>query len=451
MIHIKIIDKNKERGESPYTISDSYKTKINNCQNTKSLEDIGFNINTKNGQQLFYYLVKENNKILTSENSRFFFSDNFIMFGEYLTSHFIAGFGERYHDFILDDGLYTSWPNDTQGIHFDDGKGGHNLMGLQPIGLHKTKDNKFLGILFNNINAQDTYINTISDDNVLLEHRTIGGVIDYYLYYDEDPDKVLIKIHDIVGQPLMPPFWSFGFHQSRYGYLNIMDFIQVRYDYTDKNLPIDAFWTDIDIYKDYKNLELNTDKFMLILFKTQMKIYKDNNYHYIPLVDLGFKIDTNDTFYNEGHSKNAFLISNYTKQELIAYNLPGQIVFPDFFNPDMQTLWDKILNEFYKNLTYDGLWIDNNEPGQLLELENTRGELLPEGYDYDVDKNQYEYIPYIPGFRENEHTDLRTHSLSENAISIKNKENPLYTCYNFKALIALMEAEYTKKNFRRIR
>ena len=238
----------------------------------------------------------------------------------------------------------------------------------------------------------------------------------------------------------MPPFWSFGFHQSRYGYLNIMDFIQVRYDYTDKNLPIDAFWTDIDIYKDYKNLELNTDKFMLILFKTQMKIYKDNNYHYIPLVDLGFKIDTNDTFYNEGHSKNAFLISNYTKQELIAYNLPGQIVFPDFFNPDMQTLWDKILNEFYKNLTYDGLWIDNNEPGQLLELENTRGELLPEGYDYDVDKNQY-----VPGFIENEHTDLRTHSLSENAISIKYKENPLYTSYNFKALIALMEAEYTKK------
>ena len=77
-------------------------------------------------------------------------------------------------------------------------------------------------------------------------------------------------------------------------------------------------------------IRLNTDKFMLSLFQTQMNVYKNNNYHYIPLVDLGFKIDTNDTFYNEGHSKNAFLISNYTKQELIAYNLPGQIVFPDF-------------------------------------------------------------------------------------------------------------------------
>ena len=120
------------------------------------------------------------------------------MYGEYLTSHLIARFGERYHDFILDDGLYKSWPNDKSGILFDDGKGGHNLMGLHPFGLHKKKYNKFLDILFNNINAQDTYINTISDDNVLLEHRTIGDVIDYYLYYGEDLNKVIIKLQDIL-------------------------------------------------------------------------------------------------------------------------------------------------------------------------------------------------------------------------------------------------------------
>ena len=61
------------------------------------------------------------------------------MYGENLTSHLIARFGERYHDFILDDGLYKSWPNDKSGILFDDGKGGHNLMGLHPFGLHKKK------------------------------------------------------------------------------------------------------------------------------------------------------------------------------------------------------------------------------------------------------------------------------------------------------------------------
>ena len=208
MIHIKITDKNNKRWESPYSISDTYQSKISSCSNTKSLSDVGFNIET-DSEKLVYSLIKDNVKILTNEDSRFFFSDNFIMFGEYLSNHFIAGFGERFHDFKLNDGIYTSWPNDTGGIHEDVENGGHNLMGLQPIGLHKTKDNKFLGILFNNINAQDTYIKTIESEKILLEHRTIGGVIDYYLYYDEDPDKVLIKLHDIVGQPQMPPFWSF--------------------------------------------------------------------------------------------------------------------------------------------------------------------------------------------------------------------------------------------------
>ena len=68
-------------------------------------------------------------------------------------------------------------------------------------------------------------------------------------------------------------------------------------------------------------------------------------------------------------------------------------------------------------------------------LENTRRELLPDAYDYDVDKNQYEYIPYMHDFREKELTDLLTYSLSENAISTKYYEDPLYTSYNFKALI----------------
>jgi alpha-glucosidase (family GH31 glycosyl hydrolase) len=110
----------------------------------------------------------------------------------------------------------------------------------------------------------------------------------------------------------------------------------------------------------------------------------------------------------------------------------------------MQDIWARAMDDFYNTVHFDGIWIDMNEPAQLLVLENTRGELLPDGYDYDVDKNQYEYIPYMPGFREKERTDLRTHSLSENAISVKYKEDPLYTSYNFKALMALMQAEFTK-------
>lgn len=443
MIHIKITDKNNKRWESPYSISDTYQSKISSCSNTKSLSDVGFNIET-DSEKLVYSLIKDNVKILTNEDSRFFFSDNFIMFGEYLSNHFIAGFGERFHDFKLNDGIYTSWPNDTGGIHEDVENGGHNLMGLQPIGLHKTKDNKFLGILFNNINAQDTYIKTIESEKILLEHRTIGGVIDYYLYYDEDPDKVLIKLHDIVGQPQMPPFWSFGFHQCRYGYNNTQEIREVYNNYTSRNLPIDTFWGDIDILDHFRIFSLNKTTFADL--PALVDTMHTEHFHFIPIVDLGFKIDENDEYYKLGHEKNAFLISNYTKQELIAIVWPGEAVFPDFFNPEMPPIWDKAMRDYQDIIKYDGIWIDMNEPAQLLVREDTRCEILPEGYDYDVDKNMYEYIPYMPGYREKERVDLRSHSLSENAISIKYNDDPLYTSYNFKALMALMQAEYTKKS-----
>ena len=104
------------------------------------------------------------------------------------------------------------------------------------------------------------------------------------------------------------------------------------------------------------------------------------------------------------------------------------------------------MSDYQSIIKYDGIWIDMNEPAQLLVREDTRCEILPEGYDYDVDKNMYEYIPYMPGYREKERVDLRSHSLSENAISSKYYEDPLYTSYNFKALMALMQAEYTKKS-----
>ena len=44
---------------------------------------------------------------------------------------------------------------------------------------------------------------------------------------------------------MLPPLWSLGFHQCRYGYddLNHMD--RVIDGFQDANLPLDAVWADI--------------------------------------------------------------------------------------------------------------------------------------------------------------------------------------------------------------
>ena len=145
----------------------------------------------------------------------------------------IYGFGERYHELHLGDGKYTMWPNDTGGIHEDKGDGGYNAMGIHPIGFHITSQNPFIGLLFNN--------------TVLLEHRTIEGVIDYYIIINETPDKALISLHDIIGHSMLVPYWSLGFHQCRWGYHSTQNIRDVYENYVAYELPIDTFWGDIDI------------------------------------------------------------------------------------------------------------------------------------------------------------------------------------------------------------
>lgn len=94
----------------------------------------------KNDNQQFYYFT-------TSEN--FLYSDTYINFGSKLTSDNIYGFGERTHDFKLNEGIYTIWSYDAGQTLYDDGKGGFNGYSHQPIGLHKTKyDNLWLGFVF---------------------------------------------------------------------------------------------------------------------------------------------------------------------------------------------------------------------------------------------------------------------------------------------------------------
>ena len=130
---------------------------------------------------IFIYIHKNERNIFYTFNTskKFIYSENYINFESYLTSDDIYGFGERIHNFKLNEGLYTIWPADRRN-YYDEGKGGQNIYGHQPIGLHKTKyKDIWLGLVFLNTNAQDIQIKKKEKDNVVLTHKTIGGIIDY--------------------------------------------------------------------------------------------------------------------------------------------------------------------------------------------------------------------------------------------------------------------------------
>ena len=451
-LHISIKDAINKRWEQPFSISDSYKEKTKKCNQTKSLKDFGLNI-SENMLEPFYISLTNPDTgelIFTTENADFIYSDFFIGFGGFISTNDVYGFGERSHELKLGDGKFTSWPNDTTGIREDTGEGGYNGYGTHPLGIHYTAKKSFIGLLFNNINDQDLFIESgydLYENHVLFEHRTIGGIIDYYITINDNPDSALISLHDIIGHPILPPYWSLGYHQCRYGYHSDQEIRDVYENFVSYELPIDTFWADIDILQDYRIFTLNEKNFKDL----PNLIYElhQNHYKFVPIVDIGFPVKEEDEFYRIGKETNAFIKSNYTNQDLISYVWPGNAVFPDFFSKAGNDLWSYAMEKYYQIVKYDGIWLDMNEPTMIWIPDVNRGELLPDNYTFDENKNRYEHIPYVPGYRD-EHLNIRSKTLSENSYSNIINENEFLYGYNFRPLMSYTQNMITNSNLIRI-
>ena len=74
---------------------------------------------------------------------------------------------------------------------------------------------------------------------------------------DESPEEVLKNFRFLLGIPTLPPFWSLGFHQSRYGYKNLEEFKNVYEQYKENKIPIDSMWVDIDVMDNFEIFTIN--------------------------------------------------------------------------------------------------------------------------------------------------------------------------------------------------
>ena len=74
-------------------------------------------------------------------------------------------------------------------------------------------------------------MDVVLDTNALI-YRTIGGVLDFYFFLGPRPEGVIQQYQEVIGQPHMPPYWSLGFHNCRYGYPNVETLEEVVANYS---------------------------------------------------------------------------------------------------------------------------------------------------------------------------------------------------------------------------
>uniref|UniRef100_A0A8C2U532 alpha-glucosidase n=1 Tax=Coturnix japonica TaxID=93934 RepID=A0A8C2U532_COTJA len=339
----------------------------------------------------------------------FTFSDMFIQITTRLPSQYIYGFGETEHTTYRRNMNWNTWGMFTR----DQSPADHlNSYGYHPFYMALEEDSNAHGVLLLNSNAMDVTL----QPTPALTYRTIGGILDFYMVLGPTPELVVQEYTELIGRPVMPPYWSLGFQLCRYGYRNDSEVAQLVEEMKATQIPYDVQYVDID------HMERQLDFTLSARFSGLPDLInkiKGEGMRFIIILDPTISgNETNYPTFSRGVADDVFMkwpnsndiiysrvwpfLPNVTVNESLPEQTQIQLygahaAFPDFFRNSTVQWWKREITEFYDNPTdpsksikFDGLWIDMNEPATFMNAAfgGCRNEIL----------NNPPYMPHL-GYR----------------------------------------------------
>ena len=101
-------------------------------------------------------------------------------------------------------------------------------------------DGRAAGVFIFNSNAQDYKLEQFDDDRSILTYRTIGGILDLFIFAGPRPEDVIRQYQSVIGRPFMPPYWALGFQLCRYGYETLENMKAAMQRTLDAKIPLDV-------------------------------------------------------------------------------------------------------------------------------------------------------------------------------------------------------------------
>uniref|UniRef100_A0A8C7JFA3 MICAL-like protein 2 n=1 Tax=Oncorhynchus kisutch TaxID=8019 RepID=A0A8C7JFA3_ONCKI len=403
-LRVRITDPSESRFEVPIAVPKA----------TEKASSPAYSVELSN--EPFGIIVKRTSTgavLLNTTVAPLFYCDQFLQLSSSLSSQYIYGLGEHRSSFLHDIhwNTLTMWARDVAPTELT------NLYGVHPfyLAMDEGGTGTAHGFFLLNSNAMDVVL----QPGPAITWRTIGGILDFYVFLGPDPTSVIGQYLEVVGYPAMPVYWALGYHLCRWGYGSSNATWDVVKNMRNYGIPQDVQWNDID-YMD-RSLDFTFDPTAFSTLPGMVKDLHSHGQRYVMMLDPGISSLRRGVFIN--HTDGSTLIGKVGRHTH-RWNVP------DFSDDVTHEWWYDNLKRFHDKVPFDGLWIDMNEPSSFVD-----------GSTVGCPDTELENPPYTPGILGGL---LRAKTLCASAVQKTSSH------YNMHSLYGLLEAKASARALKRM-
>jgi len=269
----------------------------------------------------------------------------------------ISGLGEIGAGLDLRGGRHRLWNRDPGGAW---GPGQDPLYCSIPVTFSRHADGGALAFHENTHDGVAVFSTPLPGKTSDVEIRWVGGSVRTWVVLGDHP-TMLERYCELTGRHSVPPRWSLGYHQSRWGYGSSAELDEVVTGFSDRQIPLSAIHLDIDYMDGYRVFTVDKEHFSGLVDLAARS--GEVGTRLVTIVDPAIRKDPGFDVYDQGIEEGHF-VAEESGQVHVGTVWPGRAVFPDFTREATRSWWSGLVARLVDH-GIAGLWHDMNEPTSL--------------------------------------------------------------------------------------
>jgi alpha-glucosidase len=195
-------------------------------------------------------------------------------------------------------------------------------------------------------------------DRQSFSYQARGGGLQYYVVLGPGLARLLQTMLELTGYPPLPPRWTLGLLQSRYGYRSRQELESIAQSFRARRLPCDALILDVFWFREMGDLAFDPQKWP----EAREMIARLKRQGFRTVVIEEPYLTRQSRNYSEALSR-GYLARHYDGSPYTFDFWPGECGLFDFSNPAAREWWTEKHRPLVE-MGIDGWWTDLNEPAK---------------------------------------------------------------------------------------